>query len=172
MASSPPMERADFIAVGIAQVGEIKLAESTLSPARRILDALASVGNAGVVKCFHLLGAVASKADGATVGVGRGIAVDGHADREHASLGAIEDATLGIGVARGNADGAEHGIVELLGGGDIIGTNHDVREHCSLSYLVRRKPSPETRLARCMLRPRVLRPQRSYGTRANNGVAS
>src|SRR5262249_52013918 len=85
----------------------------------------------------------------------------GHADREHASLGAIEDATLGIGVARGNADGAEHGIVELHGGGDIIGTDHDVREHCLLSYLVRRKPSPETRLA-----------ARSWAPRAHVALAS
>src|SRR5215831_4195814 len=141
------MERANFIAVGIAQVGQIELAESTLSPARRILDALASVGHAGFVESSYLLGAVACKANGATIGVGRCLAVDGLADREHARLGAIEDATLGIGAARGNADGAEHGIVELLGGSDIIGPDHDVREHCFLSYPISRKPSPETRFA-------------------------
>src|SRR5215467_9688343 len=174
---SAAMERADLIAVSIAQVGEIKLAKRAISPARRIFDALAAGGHAGFVEGSDLLGAVAGEADGATIGVGRILAVDGFADRKYAGLGAIEDATLGIGVARGNADGAEHGIVELLGGGDIIGPNHDVREHCFLSYLVRREPSPETRLAARSWAPKahvarcahaLLRPQRSFGTRANS----
>jgi hypothetical protein len=47
---------------------------STLSPARRFLDAFASVGHAGFVEGRHPLGAVAREAYGATIGVGRCLA--------------------------------------------------------------------------------------------------
>src|SRR5215471_14684135 len=57
--SSAAMERADLIAVRIAQVGEIKLAKRAISPARRIFDALAAGGHAGFVEGSDLLGAVA-----------------------------------------------------------------------------------------------------------------
>jgi hypothetical protein len=41
---------------------------------------------------------------------------------------------FGFGLARWEADSAQHGVVELLGGGEIVGTDHDVAEHWLLSF--------------------------------------
>src|SRR5262249_39896823 len=128
------MHRDDLVAEWIAQVGEIDLARGPFAPAGRVLDALAAVGDAGVVERLDLLGTGAGKADGAAVGVRRRPAVDWLGDAERTGLRAIPNAALRIGLARRVAKGAHHGVVELLGRVDIVGADHDVREHALLSF--------------------------------------
>src|SRR5262249_39704318 len=123
------MHRDDLVAVGIAQIREIDLARDTLAPAGRVLDALAAVGDAGVVERLDLLGAGAGEADGAAIGMRRRLAVDRPGDAERTGLRAIPNAALGIGLARRMTDRAQHGVVELLGRFDIVGADHYVREH-------------------------------------------
>src|SRR5215470_3687647 len=145
------MHRDDLVSGWIAQVGKIDLARGPFAPAGRIFDALAPVGHARVVESLDFLGTVAGKANGSAVGVGRCLAIDRLRDPKSASLGAIEDATLRIGFTLGHANGAEYGIVELLGRGDIIGPDHNVREHCVLSSFGNNEPSPGSRfVARSM----------------------
>src|SRR5262249_46083976 len=126
------MHRDDLVAEWIAQVGEIDLARGPFAPAGRILDALAAVGDAGVVERLDLLGTGAGEADGAAVGVRRRLAVDRLGDAERAGLRAVPNAALRIGFARRVAEGAHHGVVELPGRVDIVGADHDVREHALL----------------------------------------
>src|SRR5215831_18114782 len=123
------MHRDDLVAAGIAQIREIDLARGTLAPAGRVLDALAAVGDAGVVERLDLLGAGAREADGAAIGMTRRLAVDRLGDAERAGLRAIPNTAFRIGRARRMAEGAQHGVVEFLGCFDIVGANHDVREH-------------------------------------------
>src|SRR5436190_16655213 len=59
--SLAPMQGANLVAVGIAQVGKIEL-RRTLTQAGRILDALAAVCDTGIVERLHLLRAVTGKA--------------------------------------------------------------------------------------------------------------
>src|SRR5215472_15703294 len=127
------MHRDDLVSGWIAQVGKIDLARGHFSPAGRILDAFAAVGDAGVVESLGQLGAGARKADGAAISVRRRLAIDRLGDAEHAALRAIKDATLRIGLLRWEADGAKHSVVELLRHGEIIGAEHYVCEHRSLS---------------------------------------
>src|SRR4051794_240148 len=100
------MQRADLVAVGIAQIGKIEL-RSALTQSGRILDALAAVCDPRVVECLHLLRAVASEADRAAIRVRRCLAIDRLGEAEHAGRGAIEDPTLRIGLAFRHANGAE-----------------------------------------------------------------
>src|SRR5215468_2870351 len=51
------MYRADFVVGRIAQVGKIEFGHGPFAPAGRVLDALATVGNTGVMKSLDLLGA-------------------------------------------------------------------------------------------------------------------
>src|ERR1043166_1319428 len=132
--SAGAMHCDDLVAGGIAQIGKIDLARGAFAPAGRVFDALAAVGDAGVVESLGLLGAGAGEADGAAVGVRCRLAVDRLGDAERAGLRAIPNAALGIGLARRVADGAQHGVIELLGRVDVVGADHYVREHALLSF--------------------------------------
>jgi len=99
------MQRANLVARWITQVGKIELAPGAFAPAARVLDALATVGNAGIVESPRLLRAGAREADGTAIGVGRRLAIDRLGDPEHASLRAIKDAALRIRLARREPDG-------------------------------------------------------------------
>jgi hypothetical protein len=51
------MYRADFVVGRIAQVFQIEFAHGPFARAGRVLDALATIGNTGVMKGFDLPGA-------------------------------------------------------------------------------------------------------------------
>src|SRR5215813_9784928 len=104
------MHRDDLVTEWIAQVGEIKLARGPFAPAGRILDALAAVGDAGVVESLDLLGIGAGEADGAAIGVRRCIAVDRLGNAERAGLRTIPNTALRILLAGRVADRAQYGI--------------------------------------------------------------
>src|SRR5215467_481971 len=128
------MHRDDLVSGWIAQVGKIDLARRHFSPAGRVLDAFAAVGDAGVVESLDQLGTGAREADGAAISVRRRLAIDRLGDAEHAGLRAIKDATLRIRLPHREADGAKHSVVELLRRGHIIGAEHYVCEHRLLSF--------------------------------------
>src|SRR5688500_13890621 len=73
---SHPLERAELVAVGIAQIGEVEVAHSARAHPRRILDRLAAGLDARLVPGVGLLGAVHREADRAAVADGRRLAVD------------------------------------------------------------------------------------------------
>src|SRR5579862_4622429 len=123
---SPAMQRANLVARRIAQIGKIEPAPGVFTPAGRVLDALAAIGDAGVVESSHLFRVGAREADGAAIGVRRRLAVDRVGDAEHSGLGAIKDAAPRIGLARREPEGIQHGVVEFLRGGEIVGADHDV----------------------------------------------
>ena len=131
--SAAAMDRDDLVAARIAQIPEIDLARRAFAPAGWILDALAAVGDAGVVECLDLLGAGTGEADGAAVGMTRVLAVDRLGDAERAGFRAIPNAALRIGLARRMTECAQHGVVEFLGRCDVVAADHDVREHGLLS---------------------------------------
>jgi hypothetical protein len=83
---SAAMQRANLVARWITQVGKIEPARGGLAPAGRVLDALATVGDAGVVESPRLLRAGTREADGTAIGVRRRLAVDRLGDAEYASL--------------------------------------------------------------------------------------
>src|SRR5581483_9643091 len=87
--SALAMHRADLVAERIAQIGEIDPSGRALAPAGRILDALAAVGDAGVVKGLHLLRTRARKTDRAAIGMASGSAIDRLGDAERTGLGAV-----------------------------------------------------------------------------------
>src|ERR1700732_2391050 len=123
---SAAMHRADLVAEWIAQVGKADFACRPFAPARRILDAFAAVSDAGVVESLGLLGVGTREADGAAIGMRRRLAIDRLGDAEYARLRAIEDAALRIGFTRRDGHPPQHGSVELLGRGEIVGADHDV----------------------------------------------
>src|SRR5438128_2494802 len=73
--SGDPVQRAQFVAVRIAQISEIELAETTLAHARRILDRGPATGDARRVPGVGLRRAH-READRAAIACGRGRAID------------------------------------------------------------------------------------------------
>jgi hypothetical protein len=69
---SAAMQRANLVARWITQVGKIELAPGAFTPAGRVLDTLATIGDAGVVESPRLLRAGAREADGTAIGVRAG----------------------------------------------------------------------------------------------------
>ena|SRR5215469_7941817 len=80
--NSAEMDRTDFVVGRIAQVGKIEFSRGPFAPAGRVLDALATVGNTGVMKSLDLFGASARKADGATISIRRRFPIDRPGDAE------------------------------------------------------------------------------------------
>ena len=62
-----------FVAVGIAKVGEIHLPGGPLAHARRVLDRLAAIRDAGIVPCVDLFRAAHRKADRTAIGMAAGL---------------------------------------------------------------------------------------------------
>src|SRR5262245_15034585 len=118
---STTVHRANLVAERVSQIGEIDLSCRTLSPTRWILDALAPVRDAGVVKGLDLLRAVAGKADGTAVGVRRHLTVDRLGNSKYSTLAAIKDAPLFIDLTLWDTNGAEHSIVKLFRRSYVVG---------------------------------------------------
>ena len=80
------MDCAELVAVGITHIGQMHRPQAAFAQTRRVLDRFATVGNRSVVKLANFFGRVALKADGAAVGKGCLLAVDGLADAKGASV--------------------------------------------------------------------------------------
>ena len=169
------MQRADLVAVGIAHIGKIELRAAALTPAGRILDALAAVRDGGIVERLDLLRAVAAEADRAAIGMRSRLAIDRLGEAEHAGRRAIKDATLRIGLSFGYADGAECRIVELLRRRDVIRADENVSEHRLLLWCANVKARDRRSLdwvstpARTELYKPPLIPRRSDNLRCQRG---
>ena len=122
------MQGAQLVAVRIAQVGEVELALAAFAHAGRVLAGGPAGGDARRVPGVGLGRRGAGKANGAAV-AGRGrLAIDRLAHREDARGRDVED-PVPIHPGRRHAQRAEHGVVEGLGRLQVIGADHDVREH-------------------------------------------
>src|ERR1041384_5527277 len=119
-ASGAAMDRNDLVAGWVAQISQIDLSGSALAPAGRVLDALAAISDTGIVEGLRLLRARAREADGSSIGMRRGVAIDRLGDAERAGLRSIEDAALRIELACWQTDGAEYGVIERLGRLDVV----------------------------------------------------
>ena len=86
------------------------------------------MGQASGMPGVGLLGRLAGKADGAAVAHRGGLPIDRQADRENAGRRAPED-TVAIYCPGGNPEGPQHRVVEGFGLVQIVGADHDVREH-------------------------------------------
>ena len=64
-----PLQGADLVAVGVAQIGEVELAGFAFAHARRVFAGFAAVGDAGGVPGIALIGRLYGEADRAAVRV-------------------------------------------------------------------------------------------------------
>src|SRR5437016_4769042 len=128
------MQPAKLVAVGIAQICEIELAERILAIARRILDWHAAGLDPRLVPSIDLFRAVEREADCPAVGVTCRMPVDWRSDHEHRALAAVAQPALVVGPGRL----AEQAVVEAPRSLDVVRSDHDVTEHRSL--LLSRRP--------------------------------
>src|ERR1035437_7302145 len=126
--STHPVQGAELVAVGIAQIGEIEFARSALAHTRRVLAGLAAIGDAGRMPRVGLLGGARGKTDRAAIGRGRRLAIDRLRHRENASFGHIENAMAVYPPGR-NAERAEQRVIERLGLFQVVGSDHNMRKH-------------------------------------------
>src|SRR5579863_759074 len=142
MSSVPPrlsrhaMDRAEFVAVGIAEVGQIDRAGAALSNAWRVLDRLAAIRNSGLVPRVRLFLACHREADRAAVGVRGRLAIDGLANHEPAAVMRVNQPALGVLRSRLPADRHEQRIVEFLRAVDVVAADHHMAEHSIPSFCV------------------------------------
>jgi hypothetical protein len=76
---------AQFVAGGIAEIGEIEFAERRFARAGRLLDRGAAIGEAGGMPCLDRLGRTGGEADRAAIGMAGGLAVDRLAQQQPAA---------------------------------------------------------------------------------------
>src|SRR4051812_33835555 len=93
------MQPAKLVAVGIAEIGKIKLAVGIFAIAGRVFTRLAAGRDAALVPGVDLLRSAEVEPDSAAVGMMRGLPVDRFADHEHRAILAIGNAALVVGPA-------------------------------------------------------------------------
>ena len=116
-----------WVTVGVAEVGQIELAERIFAIAWRILDRRAAGRDSAIVPCVNFLRTVEIESDRPAIGVRRDLAVDRARQHEDRALPAPAGAALVVGPSRL----FEQGIVELSGAIEIIRSDHDVGKHKS-----------------------------------------
>src|SRR5881394_246645 len=119
------MESAELVAIGIAKIREIELAEAAFAIAGRILDRPSPSFDTALVPGVDFLGGVEIEADGAAVCMSGGLSVDRRCDHEHGAVPAIGDASALVGLRLF----LEQSIVEFLRPPHVVRTDHDVTEH-------------------------------------------
>ena len=131
------VDRAQLVAVRVADVAQVHRAEAAFAQARRVFTGGAAMGDRDVVKRLDLLGRVALEANRAAIGDRRRFAVDGLGDAEEAAVVPVEEAGVPGGARVADrlacAEQAEHGVVEPLRPFKIIRTDHYMVEHGGLA---------------------------------------
>src|ERR1700733_15058843 len=89
-----PVQGAELVAVGIAQIGDIEFHPAAFAYPRRLLAGFSAMGDTCRVKRVGGFRRIRGKADGAAIGVARRLAVDRQCHREGAGLGSIENAMV------------------------------------------------------------------------------
>src|SRR5829696_8388889 len=129
--SSPrhPVQRAQLVAVGVAQIGEVERAERALAAAGRVLAGGASTRRPGLVPGLDLFRPVHGKPDRAAIGAAGRLPVDRLRHHEGGALVQVGQAALGVDPAGLAADGGKQRVVEGLRPLDVVAADHDVAEH-------------------------------------------
>ncbi len=81
------------------------------------------------MRSMHNFGRSGPKTDGAAIPASGGLPVYGFADGEHSFLAVVKTPAFRIDFPGLMAEGAQNGVIELLGFLDIVGTEHDMAEH-------------------------------------------
>src|SRR5258708_38771445 len=123
--SAHPMQRAELVAVGVAQIGKVEFAGAALAHTRRIFATRRAMGDAGRVPRVGLLGRATGEADGAAIGRGCRLAVDRLGHGKNAGFGKVENA-MAVDLPRRYAEPPEHHVIERLGFLQIVRSDHHV----------------------------------------------
>jgi hypothetical protein len=122
-----------FVAVGIAKVGEVHLAGGSLAHARRVFDRRAAIRDAGFVPCLGLFGIAHREADRAAIGMVGRLGVDRLGHHETPAIVRITQPAPGVLDPGLGAHRDKQGIVEFLRPGDVVTPDHDMAEHSVFS---------------------------------------
>lgn len=87
-----PMERTEFVAIGIAEISQIRLTTKSW----RIFDGRSAIRDTGFMPSSGLFWACHRQTDRASVGVSGRFAIDGLAHHEHATVVGVAQASLGV----------------------------------------------------------------------------
>ena len=123
-----PMQRAQLVAVRIAQIGQVQRAKSVVAPAGRVFAGSAAVLDAGCMKRIRLLRGLHFEADRTAVAMCGRLAVNGRRDAEVARGRAVEVAVF-VGNPGAYAQSAQQGVVKRFGLFQIGDAEDDVAEH-------------------------------------------
>lgn len=143
--SAKLMQSTQLVAIGIAQVCEVKPAGSAIALTRRILNRGPAILSPGLVPRVGFRRGFHVEPQGAPVSSGGRLPVYRLADEEHGSTVHIDRAAQRILLTRLATHGGEKGVVESLGPGHIVGTDHHVAEHEQSPPLVSSSASREER---------------------------
>src|SRR5687767_3408961 len=106
------VESAELVAVRIAQIRDVVLAEAGVANAWRVLDCGPAVGNARGVPGVHCLGAAGLEADGRAIAVTARFTVDRRADAQRA-FARHPPVRLAEVAVRANPESAQRRVIEF-----------------------------------------------------------
>src|SRR5271156_1804107 len=90
------IQRAQFVTIGIAKIGEIHLAGGPLAHPRRVLDRGAAIRNPGFVPCVGLFGIAHCEANCAAVSLASRLAVNRLGHHEKPAIVAVNQPAPGV----------------------------------------------------------------------------
>lgn len=133
--------QAQLVAGRVSHIGQIAVIARGLAPACRVFDGHTAVGQRRVQRAVQLVdgGGFETQREAVVVGAGLAIARRGDHQARAVVVPNIAFKTVDLDVAGGGcAQDAEHGVIELAAGGEVVGAEEDVGEHMELKaiYLI------------------------------------
>jgi hypothetical protein len=127
--STHSMKRADLVAGGVAQIGQIELAERAFTNTGRILTSDTAVGQTGSMPCVGHLRTLGLKTDGTAVSLAGRLTINWLGDCEYAGTYHVKTTTVVVDRPRFVAHRTQDRIIKILRLFDVVSTNHYVTEH-------------------------------------------
>src|SRR5436190_395586 len=122
------IKRAQFVAVGIAQISEIHLAGRALAHAGRVLDRFAAIRDTGFVPSLGLVGTAHQEADRTAIGMAGRLAVDRFGHHKASAIMRVGKPSSGVLGGGLGAHRAKQRVIEFLRSGDVVTPYHDMAE--------------------------------------------
>lgn len=112
--STHPMKSADFVTGRVAQVGQVQLADCSLTYSWGLLASGTAIGETGCVPGMNGLAILRPKTNGAAIAIAGWLTINGFGDREYAATCHVKTTAFVVHRARRVAYNTENSIVKNL----------------------------------------------------------
>ena len=129
--------QAQLVPGRVSHIGQIAVIARRLAPARRVFDGHTAVGQGRVQRPVQLVDGGGFETQREAVVLRAGLAIARRGDHQARAVVVPDKAFKAIHAdmcAGCSAQDAQHGVIELAAGGEVVGAEEDVAEHLFFAF--------------------------------------